>query len=78
MDGFAADTLTYTATGTTVTAASTDNAGITVLPVLDDVVHILTISEDGSSSRTYAVTLTGEASHEHVYTSAVKIGRAHV
>lgn len=71
VDGFAADTLTYTATGTTVTAASTDNAGITVLPVLDDVVHILTISEDGSSSRTYAVTLTGEASHEHVYTSAV-------
>lgn len=62
---FAADTLSYEAAGTAVTASSNDNAGITVLPAQNDVVRILTISEDGSESRTYAVTLIGTSSCAH-------------
>lgn len=67
IDGFAADTLTYEASGTAVTAGSEVNAGITVLPALDGVVRILTVSEDGSDARTYEVTLsnTSVCAHEH-------------
>lgn len=65
VDGFAADTLTYEAEGETVTAASDVNAGITILPVLDSVVRILTVSEDGSDSRTYEVTLSETTSCNH-------------
>ena len=65
IDGFAADTLTYEASGSNVTAASDVNAGITVLPVLDQVVRILTISEDGSDARIYAVTLSGTVTCSH-------------
>ena len=68
IDGFAADTLEYAATGTNVAAATTVNAGITVLPAKDNVVRILTISEDGTASKTYAVTLTGAAVCDHANT----------
>lgn len=57
LDGFSADTTKYTASGSKVTAASADNAGITVLPAADGVVRILTVSEDGTAEKTYAVTL---------------------
>ncbi|MDD7652771.1 MAG: glycoside hydrolase family 2 TIM barrel-domain containing protein [Firmicutes bacterium] len=60
VENFAPDTLEYTAQGSAeaVVAASTDvNAGITVLPVYENVVRILTVSEDAASAKTYAVTL---------------------
>lgn len=60
VENFAPDTLEYTAQGSAeaVVAASTDvNAGITVLPVCENVVRILTVSEDAASAKTYAVTL---------------------
>ena len=69
IDGFAADTLTYTASGSAVAATTDVNAGITVLPALDNVVRILTVSEDGSTSRTYEITLdssTPACAHERI------------
>lgn len=65
VSNFDADTLTYEANGSIVTAESADNAGITILPVLDNVVRILTISEDGSDARIYEVTLSGEPACVH-------------
>ncbi|MGM9681440.1 MAG: glycoside hydrolase family 2 TIM barrel-domain containing protein [Eubacteriales bacterium] len=67
IDGFVADTLTYEAEGSTVAATTDVNAGITILPVLDNVVRILTVSEDGSTVKTYEVTLanTPVCAHEH-------------
>ena len=58
IDGFAADTLAYEIEAGTVAAATDVNAGITVLPAYEGVVRILTIAEDGSAAKTYAVTLT--------------------
>lgn len=78
VEGFAADTLAYTvaapAETAAVTAETTVNAGITVLPVYENVVRILTVSEDGSAEHTYAVTLNGETvcSHEHTEVRNVK------
>ena len=59
IDGFAADTLAYNATGENwEVAATTDtNAGITVLPAYEGVVRILTVSEDGNAAKTYEITL---------------------
>lgn len=67
VDSFSADTLTYTASGSDVAATTDVNAGITILPALDNVVRILTISEDGSAVRTYEITLdnTPACAHEH-------------
>lgn len=62
---FSSETYSYQADGTTVTADSDDNAGITVLPNYENVIRILTISEDGSETHTYEVELTGEAACEH-------------
>lgn len=72
LEGFAADTLTYTASGTAVTAVSDDNAAITILPALNGVVRILTVSEDGSAVRTYAVTLSASCLHENRQTRGAK------
>lgn len=52
---FAADQLSYKVNGTKITAVSAENAGITILPVYEGIVRILTISEDGSQNRTYEV-----------------------
>ena len=68
VSGFDADTLDYEAKGTTIAATTDVNAGITVLPALDHVVRILTVSEDGSAARTYAVTVNGEAACTHAHT----------
>ena len=57
LEGFDADLFAYTASGSVVAATSDQNAGITVLPVLGNVVRILTISEDGSEALVYTVTL---------------------
>ena len=48
-------------------ATTSVNAGITILPVQDHMVRILTISEDGSATRTYTVTLrdTPVCTHEN-------------
>ena len=67
VSGFSAGTLTYEASGSTVTAQTAVNAGITVLPAYEGVVRILTVSEDGSTARTYAVTI-GEESCAHTVT----------
>lgn len=58
IDGFDANTLAYEVNGEDVAAETTVNAGITVLPVYEGVVRILTISEDSSEAKTYEVTLT--------------------
>lgn len=63
VSGFAADTLAYEAAGSAVAATTDANAGITVLPVYDSVVRILTVSEDGSAAKTYSVTLTKACDH---------------
>ena len=69
VSGFAADTLVYEAAGSTVTATTDVNAGITILPVYTDgVVRILTISEDGGEAKTYQVTLTEGCAHENTTT----------
>ncbi|MGN1191872.1 MAG: glycoside hydrolase family 2 TIM barrel-domain containing protein [Dorea sp.] len=65
LSDFASDSYHYQADGTTVTAESNDNVGITILPNYANVIRILTISEDGSDTRTYEVELTGEAACEH-------------
>lgn len=67
VDSFSTDTLTYTASGSAVVATTDVNAGITVLPVLENVVRILTISEDGSAAKTYEITLVSSpaCAHEH-------------
>ena len=57
LEGFDAEQLEYTASGSVVAATSDQNAGITVLPVLGNVVRILTISEDSSQFLVYTVTL---------------------
>lgn len=62
---FTSETYSYQADGTTVTADSNDNVGITILPNYANVIRILTISEDGSDTHTYEVELTGEAACEH-------------
>lgn len=58
IDSFSADTLKYEATGLEVAAATAENAGITVLPVHEGVVRVLTISEDGSKTKTYEIFVT--------------------
>ena len=58
LSGFSADTLSYDAElpdNAVVTASSDSNAGITVLPVYNDVVHILTVSEDGTKTAVYEI-----------------------
>ena len=66
VENFDANTLAYEVDGSVVaaTTADTDNAGITVLPAYEGVVRILTISEDGSTTKTYEVTV-GEGICEH-------------
>ena len=53
--GFSADTMAYEAAGSAVTAETAVNAGITVLPVYVGVVRVLTVSEDGSTAKTYEI-----------------------
>ena len=60
---FSADTLAYDAKGSTVTAETAVNAGITVLPVYEGVVRVLTVSEDGSASKTYEITVGDVCRH---------------
>ncbi len=68
IEEFDADTMAYEATGSDVTASSDVNAGITILPAQDNVVRILTVSEDGSESKTYAVTLSSAPACDHTHT----------
>ena len=66
IDGFEGDLLQYEAAGSSVTAETDVNAGITILPVYTDgIVRILTVSEDGSETRTYEVTLKESCAHAH-------------
>ena len=64
--GFADNQLEYAAVGESVEAVAAGNAGVTILPAVNGVVRILTISEDGSDARTYQVTLENPAcTHEN-------------
>lgn len=65
---FIADTLSYEAAGSQVTASSDVNAGITILPAQDHIVRILTVSEDGNDVKTYEVTLTDKEVCDHANT----------
>ena len=73
---FSADTTAYTAEGTTVTAKSEVNAAITILPAVDHVVKILTLSEDGTTAKTYTVTLTEAVSCDHANTQVINAAEA--
>lgn len=58
LPGFSGDTLIYEAElpeDAVITASSDSNAGITVLPVYNDVVRILTVSEDGTKTAVYEI-----------------------
>ena len=66
--GFIADTLSYEAHGSAVAATTAVNAGITVLPVYEGVVRILTVSEDGSASKVYSVTVGSVDACRHAST----------
>lgn len=72
VEGFAADTYAYTVSGTeksAVAASSVENAGITVLPALNQIVRIVSVSEDGQDERIYEVTVEEQQSVcEHVNT----------
>ncbi len=68
IDGFAPGTLSYEADGSAVTADTAVNAGITVLPAYEGVVRILTVSEDGSAEKVYAVTVGEEEVCGHANT----------
>lgn len=60
LENFQADAYSYEATGTgnsRITASSDVNAGITILPCDNNIVRILTVSEDGQETRTYEVNL---------------------
>lgn len=71
--GFNSETYRYTANGTNVTASTDVNAGITVLPIYEDVVRILTVSEDGLASKTYEITLnTQPCQHKNTQVINVK------
>lgn len=66
VSGFEPDTLAYEAIGSAAAATTDVNAGITVLPpYTDGVVRILTISEDGSETKTYEVKLAKGCAHEN-------------
>lgn len=76
VSGFDADTLAYTASGSEVAATTAVNAGITVLPADDNVVRILTISEDGSAQKTYAITLEQAETCKHENTEVRNVKEA--
>lgn len=66
---FQADKLTYEAEGSEVRATAADNSGITVLPADENgVVRILTISEDGETTRLYEVKVGAKAACQHTNT----------
>ena len=65
VEDFAPETLAYEIERGVVTAEAAENVGITVLPEHENVIRILTVSEDGSSAKAYALTMEGEAPHEH-------------
>ena len=63
VEGFAADILTYEVDGSAVSADTAVNAGITILPVYEGVVRILTVSEDGGAEKVYEVTVGDACNH---------------
>lgn len=61
VSGFAPGTLNYDhGTGSKVTAEGEENVAITVLPAVGNVVRILTLSEDGTESKVYSVTISAK------------------
>lgn len=62
VDNFVSDQLTYevsvaSASDVNVTAQGEDNVAVTILPVYNNTIRILTLSEDAQTSTTYVVTL---------------------
>lgn len=63
LSGFNGDTTDYEVTvptldGLRVGATAGENMGITILPAYKGVAHILTVSEDSRSAKTYAITVS--------------------
>ena len=63
ISSFNADILNYSVSGTNITANTQNNAGITILPVYEGIVRVITISEDGKNTKTYLVTLNECCEH---------------
>lgn len=57
LEGFVVSTFKYEANGSVVSAETEVNAGITILPVYENIVRILTISEDGKENHVYEITV---------------------
>lgn len=68
INGFNANTLAYQVNEGVVSVETTVNAGVTVLPECDGVVRVLTVSEDGSASKTYEITLIKKEECKHTNT----------
>lgn len=74
VEGFAADTYAYEVAGGAVTAETSVNAGITVLPACENVIRILTVSEDGTAAKTYELTVrAAETECEHANTEELNV-----
>ncbi len=56
IEGFAPEILAYETARGAVTAEAAENVGITILPEYENVVRILTVSEDGENTRVYELT----------------------
>lgn len=69
---FSSDIYEYHAEGSAITAVSDSNAGITVLPSYEEVVRILTISEDGNAELVYTVNVSEVCGHENTETCNAK------
>lgn len=76
IDDFMADKTQYAVNGETVTASSDVNAGITILPEYEDTVYILTVSEDGMTSKKYEVTLNKQVICQHQNTKIINAKNA--
>ncbi len=48
-----------------ISAEAAENAGITILPIWNQIIRILTVSEDGNAACTYTVTFNGETVCTH-------------
>lgn len=65
---FDPDTTLYAADSDEIAALADTNMGITILPIYEGYVRVITVSEDGSSTRTYTV-YVGDAADLDSYTS---------
>lgn len=65
IENFDPSTILYTAFDEDIEALTESNVGITILPIYEDYVRIVTVSEDGTKSRTYVVYIGPEEDLEN-------------